>query len=57
MENQLSTKIKALRFDRGHEYLSKQFKSCYDENGVFRQPSISYTSQQNGIAERRNMTC
>jgi transposase InsO family protein len=26
VENKLSTKIKALRTDRGHEYLSKQFK-------------------------------
>ena len=54
MENQLSTKIKALRSNRGCEYLSEQFKGICDEKGIIaRQLTISYTPQQNGIAERR----
>ena len=36
VENQLSTKIKALRSNRGHEYLSEQFKNFYDEKGIAR---------------------
>ena len=49
VEKQLSTKIKALRFDRGREYLSKQFNGFYVEKGIARQLTISYTPQQNGI--------
>jgi transposase InsO family protein len=54
MEEKLSTKIKVLRTDRG--YLSEQFKKICDEKGITRQLTISYTPQQNGVAERRNMT-
>ncbi|XP_020100887.1 uncharacterized protein LOC109718850 [Ananas comosus] len=32
VENQLDMKIKILRTDRGHEYLSEQFKELCDEN-------------------------
>ena len=56
VENQLSTKIKALRSDRGREYLFEQFKDFFDEKGIARQLTISYTPQQNGVAERRNRT-
>jgi len=56
VENKLSTKIKALRTDRGREYLSDQFKNFYDEKGIARQLTIPYTPQQNGVAERRNRT-
>jgi transposase InsO family protein len=56
VENKLSTKIKALRTDRWHEYLWEQFKKFCDERGITRQPTIPYTSQQNGVAERRNLT-
>jgi len=50
-ENKINTKIKALRTDRGREYLFEQFKTFYDENGIARQLTILYTPQQNGIAE------
>jgi transposase InsO family protein len=56
VENKLCTKIKALRTDRGREYLSKQFKNFCDEKGIARQLTIPYTPQQNGVAERRNKT-
>jgi transposase InsO family protein len=32
------------------------FKFFCDERGITRQPTILYTSQQNGVAERRNRT-
>ena len=51
-----SFKIKALRTDRGSEYLFEQFKFFYDENGIARQLNIPYTPQQNGIAKIRNKT-
>jgi transposase InsO family protein len=56
VKNKLSTKIKALRTDRGCEYLFEQFKKIYDEKGIARQLTIPYTPQQNGVAERRNRT-
>ena len=36
VENQLSTKIKVLRSDRGREYLSEQFKEFFYEKGIAR---------------------
>ena len=32
------------------------FKTYSDEKGIARQLTIPYTPQQNGVAERRNMT-
>ena len=37
VENQLDKSIKALRIDRGHEYLSEQFEEFCDEKGIARQ--------------------
>ena len=56
VENQLDRRIKALRTDRGHEYLSEEFKTLCDEKGIEYQLSIPITPQQNGVAERRNRT-
>jgi transposase InsO family protein len=56
VENKLSTKIKALRTNRGCEYLSEQFKTFCEEKCIARQLTISYTPQQNGVAERKNKT-
>ena len=56
VENQLNTKIKSLRTDRRREYLSNLFKAYYDDKGISRQLTIPYTSQQKGVAERRNKT-
>jgi len=56
VENKLSTKIKALRTDRGHEYLSEQLKDFCDEKGIVRKLTIPYTPKQNSVAEKRNRT-
>ena len=56
VENQLDKKIKALRIDRGREYLSDQFKQLCDENGIVYQLTILYTPQQKGVVERHNRT-
>ena len=48
--------IKALRSDRGGEYLSKQFRDYCEEHGIRRFYTAPYTPQQNGVAERKNRT-
>ena len=55
-ENQLNTKIKSLRTDRGREYLSDLFKAYCGEKGIARQLTIPYMPQQNGVAKRKNKT-
>ena len=54
VENQLDMSIKALRTDRGREYLFKQFKELCDEKGITRHLTMPYTLQLNGVAKRRN---
>ena len=56
VENQLDKKVKALRTDRGREFLFDQFKQLCDDKEVVHQLTILYTSQQNGVVERRNKT-
>ena len=45
VENQLNSKVKALRTDRGREYLSEQFKTLCDKKGIARQLTIPGTPQ------------
>jgi transposase InsO family protein len=54
VENQLDKSIKALRTDRGREYLSEQFKELCEGKGIKRQLTMPRMPQQNGVAERRN---
>jgi len=56
VENQLDSRIKALRTNNGREYLSDLFRQFCDEKGIDRQLTIPGTPQQNGVAERRNRT-
>ena len=44
-ENQLDKKIKALRTDRGREYLSDEFRKLCDEKRINHQLTIPYTPQ------------
>jgi len=48
--------IKVLRSDRGNEYTSNQFHKFYEDEGMERQLTVSYTTQQNGVFERKNQT-
>nr|GFC00214.1 hypothetical protein [Tanacetum cinerariifolium] len=45
---QLGKKIKALRSDRGGEYLSQKFKDYLSKNGIVQHLTSPYTPQQNG---------
>ncbi|KAL0445517.1 UNVERIFIED_CONTAM: hypothetical protein Slati_1679600, partial [Sesamum latifolium] len=56
VENQTNRKIKALRSDRGGEYLSDEFIDYLKENGILSQWTPPGTPQLNGVAEMRNRT-
>ncbi|GJW28880.1 retrovirus-related pol polyprotein from transposon TNT 1-94 [Tanacetum coccineum] len=65
VENQLNRKIKIVRSDTGGEYYGKHsdldqipgsFALYCQENGIVNLFTMPYTSQQNGVAERRNRT-
>jgi transposase InsO family protein len=49
-------KLGGLRTDRGGEFNSKNFAEYCLEHGVWRQLTMPYSPQQNGVVERRNGT-
>ena len=55
IENQLSTKIKAIRSDLGGEY-GPPFEQFCSERGIIHQTTASYSPQSNGIVKRKNRT-
>lgn len=56
VKNKLSVKIKSIRYDRGGEYLKSYFIDFCKREGIEKQLTMSYTPQQNGVAERKNRT-
>ncbi|GJW45257.1 retrotransposon protein, putative, ty1-copia subclass [Tanacetum coccineum] len=56
VENQLGKTIKALRSDRGGEYISQEFKDYLKACGIVQQHTPPYTPQHNGMSERRYRT-
>ncbi|RVW82846.1 Retrovirus-related Pol polyprotein from transposon TNT 1-94 [Vitis vinifera] len=54
VEKQFSYPIKQLQSDNGGEYCSTIFKQFLSDNGIFYRISCPYTSQQNGLTERKN---
>jgi hypothetical protein len=55
-KNKKEKKIKFLRIDRGGEHFPHKFPTFCEEHGIVHQKSASYTPQQNGLTERKNMT-
>ncbi|GJR74595.1 retrotransposon protein, putative, ty1-copia subclass [Tanacetum coccineum] len=55
-DNQLGKTIKALRSDRGGEYISQEFKDYLKANGIVQQITPPYTPQHNDMSDRRNHT-
>ena len=55
-ENQLNRKIKALRDDKGGEYMSLEWEAFCAEHGIHRQHTVRAEPHQNGVAERANRT-
>ena len=56
MENQTRKKIKILRTDNGTEYESNEFNDFCSEVGIKRETTTLYTSEPNGVVERKNRT-
>ncbi|GJW57775.1 retrotransposon protein, putative, ty1-copia subclass [Tanacetum coccineum] len=56
VENQLGKTIKALRSDRGGEYIIQDFKDYLKACRIVQQLTSPYTPQHNGVSERRNRT-
>ena len=54
VENQTGRKIKVLRLDNGGEYIDREFVDFCASEGIWREFTIPYTPQQNGVAERKN---
>jgi hypothetical protein len=53
-ETQTGCHIKALREDKGGEYMSREMDDFCAEHGIQRQHSVRARPQQNGVAERSN---
>ena len=56
VERSLDRKLKTLRSDGGGEFTSNNFERFLSTLGIAHQTTVSYTSQQNGVAERANRT-
>ena len=56
LETQCGEKLRAVRTDRGGEYVNSTLAEYFKVKGVMHQRSAPYTPEQNGAAERLNRT-
>ena len=56
VENQSGRKLNILRYENGGEYVKSEFIQYCKYAGIQMQHSIPYTPQQNGVAERKNIS-
>ena len=56
VEKESGKKVKAMRSDNGGEYISNEFKNFYSKEGIRRELIVPHNPQQNGVAERKNIT-
>ncbi|CAI7835185.1 unnamed protein product [Closterium sp. NIES-54] len=56
VERQQDRLVKAIRTDRGGEFLSKEFSLWLKKNGIRHSLTMPYSPAMNGIAERANRT-
>ncbi|CAI7819021.1 unnamed protein product [Closterium sp. NIES-54] len=56
VERQQDRLVKAIRTDRGGEFLSKEFSLWLKNNGIRHSLTMPYSPAMNGIAERANQT-
>lgn len=56
LENQTGLSVKAVRTDNGKEYINDYLGGYFKSKGIQPQTTVPYTPQQNGKAERLNMT-
>lgn len=55
-ENELGSKIKAVRTYNGREFVNQKFLDLFKSNGIHHQRTVPYSPQSNGVAERANRT-
>lgn len=55
VENLLSFKIVAIRFDSGGEFLDLNFSNYFKEHGISHQLSCPHTLEHNGYVERKHI--
>ena len=56
VELQTNKKVKALRDDKGGEYISNDFDIWVNKQGIICEHTVRATPQQNGVAKRLNRT-
>ncbi|GKE09334.1 retrovirus-related pol polyprotein from transposon TNT 1-94 [Tanacetum coccineum] len=56
VENQNDVKVKKIRIDNGTEFRNTKLENFCDEKGISHNFSSPYTPEQNGVAERKNIT-
>ncbi|CAI7828020.1 unnamed protein product, partial [Closterium sp. NIES-54] len=56
VERESGKRVKAIRSDRGGEFLGAEFRSWLKWHGIKQQLATAYTPQSNGVAERANRT-
>ncbi|KAI5323637.1 hypothetical protein L3X38_032709 [Prunus dulcis] len=56
VELQCGFKVKCVRSDIGGEFTSSEFNKLCEDAGIQRQFSMAYTTQHNGVVERKNRT-
>ncbi|GKC69601.1 putative ribonuclease H-like domain-containing protein [Tanacetum coccineum] len=56
IENQLEHRVKIIRCDNGTEFKNHEMNQFCDKQGIKREFSVPRTPQQNGVAERKNIT-
>ena len=56
VEKETGLNVKALRADRGREYMSEEFKQFLKECSIRSESTAAYSPQQNGVSERLNRT-
>jgi hypothetical protein len=55
-QNEFYAKVKKIRSNNGSEFKNTQAENYLDQEGIKHEFSVPYTPQQNGVAERKNMT-
>lgn len=54
MKTKFNKVSKIIRSDQGKEYVNKELKSYFQEEGIEHQDTVAYSPEQNGTAERKN---
>ncbi|CAI7866285.1 unnamed protein product [Closterium sp. NIES-53] len=54
VERESGKRVKAIRSNRGGEFLGAEFRSWLKRHGIKQQLTMAYTPQSNGVAERAN---